>query len=179
MGLGCQGGASIPMWKLLHAQTHTLQVLLTRDTSATHRHVPFTHTVQAVNTETPPTSHRQHLHQECAQHPRASDNTHGLCVLMLTKRDTLTQRRSTHTSTNAHAAARWTRYTHLCATCTRVQAPASLSLSSTPPPATHTHTCTHVCTHMSAGSPVSGASSERLWSEPRIQRPPSGALLPS
>ena len=179
MGLGCQGGASVPMWKLPHTQTHTLQALLTRDTSATHMHVPDTHTVQAMNTETPPTSHGQHLHQECPQHPRASDNTHGLCVLVLTKRDTLTQRQSAHTSTNAHAAARWTRHTHLCATCTHVQAPASVSLLHSPSRHTHTHTCTHVCTHMSAGSPVSGASPERLWSEPRIQRPSSGALLPS
>lgn len=163
-GPGLRGGLHPHVETVPHTQTHTFQAPLTRDTSATHTHVPDTHTVQAMNTETRPKPWRTPA-------PRSvpTDNTQDLHVLMCSRTETHSPGDTAHTHTYKRTRRSQADQTHVCATCTRGPAPALLSPPLPLPPHAHTHVHTHMCTCMSP---------ERLWSEPRIDRPPSGALLP-
>ena len=132
----------------MHTHTQTLAALLTRDTSATHAHVPGTHTVQAVNTEAPPTRLGQHRTKKCAAAPSSlGPHTRPLCTHVLTKRDTLTQRHRAHTHKYKCTRRSQGNQTHtpLCRrhACTSPR----ITLCSTPPPTTHTRAHTHAHTH--------------------------------
>lgn len=141
-GPGLRGGPHPHVETVPHTQTHTFQAPLTRDTSATHTHVPDTHTVQAMNTETRPKPWRTPA-------PRSvpTDNTQDLHVLMCSRTETHSpgDTAHTHTRTNAHAEARRTRHTYVPHAHVDQLLPCCLLHS--PSHHTHTHTCTHTCAH--------------------------------
>lgn len=159
-----------------HTNTHT-------SSAADQGHLSHTHAC-SIYAHSSGREHRDPTHEpQTTPAPRMrtaptslGQHTRPLCSC--SQKGTHSPRDGAHTQVQMHTQQPGGPDTHTYVPHARVYKLLPLSLSSTPPPATHTHTCTHVCTHMSAGSPVSGASSERLWSEPRIQRPPSGALLP-
>ena len=184
----------------MHTHTQTLAALLTRDTSATHAHVPGTHSAGRKH-RGPTHAPRTAPHQEVCRSTLEPRTTHTTSVHSRAhkKGHTHPETQSTHTQVQMHTQKPGEPDTHTSVPQARMYKPPHHSLLHSPSHHTHTrtHTCTHArahtCTrththahthvhthtHGSAGSPVSGASPERLWSEPRTQHPRSGALLPS
>lgn len=132
---------------MARTHTQTLPALLTRDTSATHAHVPDTRRVQTINTEAPPTSLGQHRTKKRARSTLEPRTTHTTSVHSRAhkKGHTHPETQSTHTQVQMHTQKPGEPDTHTSVPHARVYKPPHHSLLHSP--SHHTRTRTHAQAH--------------------------------